>query len=263
MTKKQIEDLYPSYPYDRNKPVVDKGAVDPATKKFDPKAKDSPGSRGGAGGTGGPGAPRSRTGSQGPSTGTGGTPRLPGPGVPGTALRAPDKPLRVAGTQLDTVAKKLDEIPGLLGPNGSGIGSNSWVVSGKYTTTGKPLLANDPHLAPQLPSVWYQMGLHCRTVDASCPYDASGFTFSGMPGVVIGHNRDISWGLTNLGADVTDLYLEKVKDGKYLYDGKEVPYRTRQETIKVAERQEPQDHRAGDQQRADRLRPRQGTAQGR
>ncbi|WP_326689786.1 penicillin acylase family protein [Streptomyces sp. NBC_01795] len=234
LTKKQIEDLYPSYPYDRNKPVVDKGAVDPATKKFDPKAKDSPGSRGGAGGTGGPGAPRSRTGSQGPSTGTGGDAPAPGARSAGNGAQGAGQAAQGAGTQLDTVAKKLDEIPGLLGPNGSGIGSNSWVVSGKYTTTGKPLLANDPHLAPQLPSVWYQMGLHCRTVDASCPYDASGFTFSGMPGVVIGHNRDISWGLTNLGADVTDLYLEKVKDGKYLYDGKEVPYRTRQETIKVA-----------------------------
>ena len=66
------------------------------------------------------------------------------------------------------------------------------------------------------------------------PTTSPGFTFSGLPGVVIGHNQDISWGMTNLGADVTDLYLEKFRDGGYLYDGKRRPYKTRQETIKVA-----------------------------
>ncbi len=114
--------------------------------------------------------------------------------------------------QLSGLSEALDDIPALLGPNGNGIGSNSWVVSGEYTTTGKPLLANDPHLAPQLPSVWYQMGLHCRPVSATCGYDVAGYSFAGMPGVVIGHNQDIAWGMTNLGTDVTDLYLEKVTD---------------------------------------------------
>ncbi|WP_030882863.1 penicillin acylase family protein [Streptomyces sp. NRRL S-1868] len=233
LTKKQIEDLYPSYPYDRNKPIVDKGAVDPATKEFDPKSEADTSGTQGAPGTGGSTQPGDGTGTAGTGTseGAGGAAGTPagsgGATTPGGAAQG-------AHTQLGQVADKLDRIPGLLGPNGSGIGSNSWVVSGKYTTSGKPLLANDPHLAPQLPSVWYQMGLHCRTVDASCPFDVSGFTFSGMPGVVIGHNQDISWGLTNLGADVTDLYLEKLKDGHYLYDGKQVPYRTREETIKVA-----------------------------
>ncbi|MBM9505080.1 penicillin acylase family protein [Actinacidiphila acididurans] len=136
--------------------------------------------------------------------------------------------------QLAGISQIIDQMPALLGPNGSGIGSNAWVVSGTYTTTGKPLLANDPHLAPELPSVWYQMGLHCRTVSASCPYDVAGYTFSGMPGVVIGHNQDIAWGMTNMGADVTDLYLEKVTANTYLYDGKQHPFITRQETIKVA-----------------------------
>ncbi|NEB06729.1 penicillin acylase family protein, partial [Streptomyces sp. SID13726] len=117
---------------------------------------------------------------------------------------------------------------------GSGIGSNSWVVSGQYTTTGKPLLANDPHLSPQLPSVWYQMGLHCRTVSNQCKYDVAGYTFSGMPGVVIGHNADIAWGMTNLGADVTDLYLEQVQHEGYVYDNKVVPFTTREEVIKIA-----------------------------
>jgi penicillin amidase len=136
--------------------------------------------------------------------------------------------------QLSGISQIIDQMPALLGTTGSGIGSNSWVVSGQYTTTGKPLLANDPHLAPQLPSLWYQMGLHCRTVSTACPYDVAGYTFSGMPGVVIGHNQDIAWGMTNLGADVTDLYLEKVTGNTYLYDGKQQPFTTRKETIKVA-----------------------------
>ncbi|MFJ9829281.1 penicillin acylase family protein [Streptomyces sp. NPDC101160] len=137
-------------------------------------------------------------------------------------------------SQLSALSDSLDEIPALLGPSGSGIGSNSWVVSGDYTTSGKPLLANDPHLAPMLPSLWYQMGLHCRTVSATCGYDVAGYTFSGMPGVVIGHNNDIAWGFTNLGADVTDLYLEKVGTDGYVVDGKTKPFTTRDEVIKVA-----------------------------
>ncbi|MCX2968168.1 MULTISPECIES: penicillin acylase family protein [Streptomyces] len=195
LDEEQIEDLYPEYPYDRNRPIVGEGAVDPVTGEFEPDAE--------------------------PGTDTGdGT--VPG-GLPGGVR-----------TQLGGLAESLDALPTLLGPNGSGIGSNSWVVSGTYTTSGEPMLANDPHLAPQLPSVWAQMGLHCTTVNQECPYDVSGFTFSGMPGVVIGHNQDIAWGMTNLGADVTDLYLEKIEDGAALHDGEMVPYETRTEVIEVA-----------------------------
>ena len=136
---------------------------------------------------------------------------------------------------LKDVADRIDAMPQLLGRQGQGIGSNSWVVAGSHTTTNKPLLANDPHLGPGMPSVWYQMGLHCRAVSAACAYDTSGFTFAGMPGVVIGHNNTVSWGFTNLGADVTDLYLEKVTGpDTYLVDGKDVKFGLRKETIKVA-----------------------------
>ncbi|WP_035846660.1 penicillin acylase family protein [Kitasatospora azatica] len=136
---------------------------------------------------------------------------------------------------LQDISAKMAALPQLLGPQGQGIGSNSWVVSGEHTTTNKPLLANDPHLGPGLPNVWYQMGLHCRTVGTACPYDLSGFTFAGLPGLVIGHNQSITWGFTNLGADVTDLYLEKVAGpDTYLVDGKDVQFQTRKETIKVA-----------------------------
>ncbi len=121
-----------------------------------------------------------------------------------------------------------------LGPTGPGIGSNSWVVSGEKTSTGMPLLANDPHLAPMMPSLWYQSGLHCTVPDESCNYDVSGWTMSGLPGVFIGHNDSIAWGFTNLGPDVTDLVLEQVEGDTYLLDGAQVPMVTRSEVIEVA-----------------------------
>ena len=73
------------------------------------------------------------------------------------------------------------DLPALIG-RGDGIGSNTWVVDGEHSATGEPLLANDPHLGVTLPGIWYQMGLHCRTVDDDCPFDVTGFTFSGVPG---------------------------------------------------------------------------------
>jgi penicillin amidase len=108
------------------------------------------------------------------------------------------------------------------------------VVDGAHSATGMPLLANDPHLGISVPGIWYQMGLHCTVVNEVCPFDVTGYTFSGMPGVVIGHNADIAWGFTNLGPDVTDLYLEKIQGQSYLYGGKWHPLTLRDETIKVA-----------------------------
>ncbi|ACZ91089.1 penicillin acylase family protein [Streptosporangium roseum] len=137
---------------------------------------------------------------------------------------------------LTRAAEALRAVPSLMGDpkGGNGIGSNSWVVGGKHTGSGKPLLANDPHLSANMPSVWYQAGLHCRTKSAECPFDVTGFTFSGVPGVIIGHNDKIAWGFTNLGPDVADLYLERVKDDSYLFMGDWKPLTTRIETIKVA-----------------------------
>ncbi|EWT01536.1 penicillin amidase [Intrasporangium oryzae NRRL B-24470] len=134
---------------------------------------------------------------------------------------------------LDAAARAVDAVPSELGA-GRDIGSNSWVVSGSRTTTGKPLLANDPHLSLSIPGIWTQVNLQCRTVSADCPFRVSGFTFSGLPGVVIGHNDSIAWGFTNLNPDVTDFYLEQVTGDTYLRDGVQVPVRKRTETIKVA-----------------------------
>jgi penicillin amidase len=133
---------------------------------------------------------------------------------------------------LSRLQRGLAKIPAMLG-HGDGIGSNSWVVDGAHSTTGRPLLANDPHLGVSQPGIWYQVGLHCRTVSAACPYDVAGFSFSGVPGVIIGHNQRIAWGFTNLSPDVSDLFLEKVKGTSWLYGGKYRPLAIRHETIKV------------------------------
>lgn len=80
--------------------------------------------------------------------------------------------------------------------------SNNWVVSGKRTASGKPLLANDPHLPPSAPSIWYMIHLSAPGLRVA------GVTAAGAPGVIIGHNERIAWGLTNLGPDVQDVYRE-------------------------------------------------------
>ncbi len=151
------------------------------------------------------------------------------------ATRLPQRPAYPAGAReaLRRARDSAQALPAMLG-KGDGIGSNSWVVDGEHSSTGKPILANDPHLGVTLPGIWVQMGLHCRTVSADCPLDVGGFTFSGVPGVVIGHNADIAWGFTNLGPDVSDLYLERVRGDEWRYDGKWRPLRTRTETIEVA-----------------------------
>ncbi|NUO34059.1 MAG: penicillin acylase family protein, partial [Dermatophilaceae bacterium] len=133
----------------------------------------------------------------------------------------------------ESALASVDAVPSSLG-RGDGIGSNSWVVSGSHTTTGKPLLANDPHLALSIPGIWAQVNLQCRKVSADCPFRVSGFTFSGLPGVVIGHNDKVAWGMTNLGPDVSDFFLEQVTGSSYLRDGDNTPLVQRKEVIKVA-----------------------------
>lgn len=81
--------------------------------------------------------------------------------------------------------------------------SNNWVISGSRSVTGKPLLANDPHLAASAPSIWYMAHL-------SMPgHRAAGVSIAGLPGIAIGHNEHIAWGVTSLEPDVQDLYIEK------------------------------------------------------
>jgi len=89
-----------------------------------------------------------------------------------------------------------------------GRGSNNWVVAGTHTTTGKPLLANDPHLALSAPAIWYYT--HLQTPDL----DVTGASLPGLPFVVLGRNAHVAWGFTNTGPDVQDLYLEQIDPAK-------------------------------------------------
>lgn len=108
--------------------------------------------------------------------------------------------LRAANELRETVRRSV-ELLGLQGLNQEA--SNNWVVSGRRTASGKPLLANDPHLPSSAPSIWYMVHL-------SAPgFRVAGVTSPGLPGVVIGHNERIAWGFTNVGPDVSDLYLER------------------------------------------------------
>jgi penicillin G amidase len=140
---------------------------------------------------------------------------------------------RPARTVYAAVAAALDRLPVMIG-RGDGTGSNAWVVGPQRSSTGKPLLANDPHLGVGIPGVWYQTGLHCRSVSRSCPFEVTGFSFAGLPGIVIGHNQSIGWGLTNLGADVSDFYLEQVSGDSYRRGKRSLPLKEHTETIKVA-----------------------------
>ena len=109
-------------------------------------------------------------------------------------------------------------------------GSNNWVVSGDKTASGKPLLADDPHLGLNTPSIWYQMHLQ------SPEQNVGGVIFAGVPGIILGHNEKIAWGVTNVGPDVQDLYIEipnPEDPTQFRYDGKWEQAEVRDETISV------------------------------
>jgi penicillin amidase len=111
-----------------------------------------------------------------------------------------------------------------------GIGSNNWAVSGQKTKSGLPILANDPHLDLSLPSIWYQIQLNAPGVNAY------GVSLPGAPSIIIGFNKDIAWGVTNVAADVLDFYQIKFKDSvhkQYWYDNQWKNTSQRLEVIKI------------------------------
>jgi penicillin amidase len=110
---------------------------------------------------------------------------------------------------------------------GQGIGSNNWVVSGNRSATGEPMLANDPHLQLFAPPVWYEMQL------SGPESEIHGVAFPGVPMPLIGQNEDVAWGITNVGADVTDLYTYEWRDGEYYHDGEWRKASVETETITV------------------------------
>ncbi len=192
--------LYPDYPLEGYDPIVGRGTV--VDRRFDPT---------------------SRRRSNRP---------LPDPG-------ALDDP--AARAALGAVGRMTATLDPVLGPSRleGETGSNSWVLSGSRTASGKPLLSNDPHLAIQIPSLFAQVGLHCRTVAPACPYEVSGFSLASLPGVVIGHNASVAWGLTTSYMDVQDLYLEEVEGNQVRVGDELVPLETVTEQIRVAGEDEP------------------------
>jgi penicillin amidase len=230
-----VESLFPPFPEDLNTPILPAATGGQEAASDGPAPDDDAGAGGesvtddaagggsvdgdaNAGGISGPGAeaPEGDV-----SAGVGGSGAA-------TGLAASETLDALAGA-----ADSLDAVPVLLG-RGDGVGSNSFVVSGEHTDTGEPILANDPHLALDQPNIWFQVGLHCVELTPDCTFDVTGFSFAGLPGVVIGHNDALAWGLTNLGADVTDLTLERVfSDGTYLRGEERLPLERRVETILV------------------------------
>lgn len=99
---------------------------------------------------------------------------------------------------------EYEKVKEWLGPQGAGRGSNSWVIAPERTINRRrAILCNDPHLPVTMPSIWYENHLHCPD------FQASGASFAGIPAVIIGHNGQIAWGLTNALPDVQDLYIER------------------------------------------------------
>lgn len=132
----------------------------------------------------------------------------------------------------------LEEYAALKQLSGFGLlgGSNNWVVDGSMTTTGAPIVCNDPHLGQTAPSIWFECHLTAGDIDVV------GASFPGSPGVIIGHNRHVAWGVTNAISDVEDLYIEKFNPqnpNQYEFKGHWEEAQLYHEAIKVKGRKEP------------------------
>jgi penicillin amidase len=142
-----------------------------------------------------------------------------------------DAPTTLAGLSAIYRQLPLDrmyaELPDAVGPI---FASNNWVVDGAHSTSGKPVLANDPHLGFGTPGIWYLARLKTPQ------HEIAGATAAGVPLVVIGHNEKIAWGFTNTASDVEDLFIERLDPadpGRYLTPDGSAPFATREESIVV------------------------------
>lgn len=139
----------------------------------------------------------------------------------------------------DPAASKglVDWLKSVGGGRTGSVGSNNWIVGGAHTESGSPILSNDPHLTLTAPPVWYEM--HLRSAD----HDVRGVAFPGVPFVVIGQNRHVAWGFTNVGADVLDCYTYEMRDGgsEYRYGGSWRPVEESTRTVRVATDEGPEE----------------------
>jgi penicillin amidase len=155
----------------------------------------------------------------------GATTILSSPAYEGPPIELPPQPKVYFSEayQTDTVGLSIES-------DAEWVGSNNWAVSGKRTASGYPLLANDPHLTLTLPSIWLEMHLESPSVSVY------GVTLMGAPGVIIGYNQAVAWGVTNVGPDAWDYYHLRYADDKgqsFWYNGQIVPLHPRPETLWV------------------------------
>jgi penicillin amidase len=155
-------------------------------------------------------------------------PQYPG-GNP--VITQPGTPWPGGGIEL---AAQIAEVRQAVGLSLERAGSNNWAVSGERSTTGKPLLANDPHISATIPDVWY-------AVDLSAPdIEMRGGSLPGTPGLVIGQSPHVAWGFTNVMADVQDLYVERVRSAhegqpaQYEFEGEWRPMTVTHERIAIS-----------------------------
>lgn len=149
------------------------------------------------------------------------------PPLPDDVLKAYEQYAPKDPSKFADAANALMTAARVLEPTGA---SNNWVVGGGHTQSGKPMLANDPHLPLTVPAFWYLAHLHWPGADAI------GGSVPGVPGIIAGKTRTIAWGLTTTGADVQDLYWEKLDpDNENFYAAPTglVAFEARRETIKV------------------------------
>jgi penicillin amidase len=125
------------------------------------------------------------------------------------------------------IVEQIDAVRRSMGLAAEASGSNNWAVSGRLSATGSPLIAGDPHLPPSMPGIWYQVGL--RHGDRF----ARGASLPGMPGIYMGQNNDVCWTITNVMADVQDLFVERVEGEKYLFEDEWRPLQIVDEEIPV------------------------------
>ncbi|WP_422122175.1 penicillin acylase family protein [Planococcus sp. X10-3] len=144
-------------------------------------------------------------------------------------IEYPEDARSVIEANIDQQVQVAGEFDASLVPNEFN-GSNNWVVSGDKTESGMPILADDPHLGLSTPSIWYQMHLK------SPEQNVSGVIFAGVPGIILGHNEEVAWGVTNVGPDVQDLYIETPNPEdptQFRYDGAWEQAEVRDEPIGV------------------------------
>lgn len=154
--------------------------------------------------------------------------------VPPPSALIHDEPTNLISLdQIEDVLEMVSDIINIFG-DVEFVGSNSWAANGSKTATGHAMLANDPHLSLQAPSLWYEV--HIVVLDVDEPLNVQGGSLPGTPGILIGHTQHITWGMTNVGADVLDIFVEELNPSdstQYRYNGEWQDFTIREEIIHV------------------------------